>query len=82
MLCTSEMHSFFYLLVVRDKSSTLQHATDVHLRKIHEIKTKISNYISDVAVQFSSRRLQLNTDEIDLIWFGSRTNLNKTASQD
>jgi hypothetical protein len=47
----------------------------VHPLKIHEIKAEISDWCS-------SKRLQLNTDQIELIWLSSTTNLNKIASQD
>lgn len=46
----------------------IQHS--MHPHTIHEIKTKTSHRISDVALWRSSTRLQSNTDRTELIWSG------------
>lgn len=46
-------------------------------RDASSIQQRLTDCTSDVATWCASRRLQLNVDKTEAIWFGSRVNLNK-----
>ena len=63
-----------------DEHDTLSHlyADDTQLyascrpQDCNVIRTRLSNCIADVALSCASRRLQLNAEKTEAIWFGSR----------
>jgi len=44
------------------------------------LRSRLSRCTADVALWCASRRLQLNTEKTNFIWFGSRANLKKLFS--
>ena len=56
--------------------------TSCQLGDIDVIRSRLSRCIADVALWCASRRLQLNTEKTDFIWFGSRVNLKKLCDRD
>ena len=54
--------------------------TSCQPKDIDVIRSRLSRCVSDVALWCASRRLQLNTEKADCIWFGSRANLRKNWS--
>jgi hypothetical protein len=52
------------------------------LKDIDVLRSRLSRCIADVALWCASRRLQLNTEKTDFIWFGSRANLKKLCDRD
>jgi len=52
------------------------------LDDVSRVRSKMSSCVADVSQWCESRRLQLNTDKTEVIWFGSRANLNKLHSQE
>ena len=52
------------------------------LDDVSRVRSQTSSCVADVSQWCESRRLQLNTDKTEVIWFGSRANLNKLHSQE
>jgi hypothetical protein len=52
------------------------------INNITSVQQLLSSCISDVRDWCSSRRLQLNASKTELVWFGSRCNLNKLSNTD
>jgi hypothetical protein len=52
------------------------------IQDINNVQQLLISCISDVRDWCSSRRLQLNATKTELIWFGSRCNLNKLSNTD
>ena len=52
------------------------------LDDVSRVRSQMSSCVADVSQWCESRRLQLNTDKTEVIWFGSRANLNKLHSQE
>jgi len=55
---------------------------DALVQGIAQARSTLQHCISDVRSWCSSRRLQLNTDKSELIWFGSRQILEKVSGSD
>jgi len=76
--------------VIDNASSVLPHffADDTQLsgfsspRNATTVCRVLERCVDDVQVWCSSRRLQLNPDKSELIWFGSQVNLERLASTD
>jgi len=51
-------------------------------KDFNNVRTRLSNCITDVAQWCASRRLQLDADKTEAIWLGSRANLRKLANHD
>jgi hypothetical protein len=49
---------------------------------IEVVKSRLSNCIAEIAAWCASRRLQLNADKTEVIWFGSRANHTKLNGKD
>ena len=49
---------------------------------IEVVKTRLSNCVAEIAAWCASRRLQLNADKTEVIWFGSRANLARLNGRD
>jgi hypothetical protein len=56
--------------------------TGVSIAHIDDARTALQNCVHDVYDWCASRRLQLNADKTELIWFGSSTNLKKLSTKD
>jgi hypothetical protein len=56
--------------------------TSCRLIEINNTRIRLANCVADVARWCASRRLQLNASKTEVIWFGSRSNLQKLHSQD
>jgi hypothetical protein len=56
--------------------------TSCRLIEINNTRIRLANCVADVARWCASRRLQLNASKTEVIWFGSRSNLQKLYSQD
>ena len=56
--------------------------TDMHLEAVAEHRHRLKLYVEQLRDWFSSRRLQLNPNKTELIWFGSRANLAKLRQLD
>ena len=65
-------HGVGHHLYTDDKQAYL----DVYVQDIDKARSTLQDCIADV------RRLQLNTDKTELIWFGSRQTLNKVSRSD
>jgi len=52
------------------------------LNDINNVQARVCDCTKDVAQWCKSRRLQLNDDETEAIWFGSRSNLTKLSDVD
>jgi len=55
---------------------------DVDIQDVDEARSTLQHCICDVRSWCSSRRLRLNTDKTELIWFGSRYILEKVSGSD
>jgi len=55
---------------------------DVIVQDIDQARSTLQHCISDVRSWCLSRRLQLNTDKTELIWFSSRQILEKVPGSD
>ena len=69
------MRSHFY-------ADDTQLYTSCRSEDIDVVRTRLSNCVADVAVWCASRRLQLNANKTEVIWFGSRVNLAKLNAVD
>lgn len=49
---------------------------------VDAVRTRLSNCSADMIQWCASRRLQLNANKTEVIWFGSRSNLNKLSRCD
>ena len=49
---------------------------------ISELRTRLSSCVGDVIRWCAQRRLQLNCNKTEVIWFGSRASLKKISGQD
>jgi len=76
-------------------SVTEQHSVTPHLyaddsqlhasfkpEDISKVRQRLCDCIADVAQWCASRRLQLNPDNTEAVWIGSRASISKLASQD
>ena len=52
------------------------------LDHIADLRRQLGDCVMDVRRWCASRRLQLNTDKTEAIWFGSRAYIDKLSSQD
>jgi len=52
------------------------------LDDVSRVRSQMSSCVADVSQGCESRRLQLNADKTEVIWFGSTANLNKLHSQE
>ena len=75
MLSRYGMYSHFY-------ADDTQRYTSCRSEDIDVVRTRLSNCVADVAVWCASRRLQLNANKTEVIWFGSRINLAKLNAVD
>ena len=73
-----EKHEVRHHLYADDKQAYF----DMYVQDINKARSTLQDCIADVRSWCSSRRLQLNTDKIKLIWFGSRQTLNKVSRSD
>jgi len=70
------------------RASAHQYADDkqlfasAKLDHIANLRQQLGNYVMDVRRWCASRRLQLNSDKTEAIWFGSRAYIDKLSSQD
>jgi Reverse transcriptase (RNA-dependent DNA polymerase)/Endonuclease-reverse transcriptase len=75
-------------LLIRHETRSHLYADDTQLyascrpEDMEAVITRMSNCVADVAVWCASRRLQLNADKTEVIWFGSRANLAKIKARD
>ena len=51
------------------------------LSDAESMQDRLTSCVSEVAKWYSSRRLQLNDDKTEMIWFGSRSNLANATHQ-
>ena len=56
--------------------------TSCQPKDIDETRSRLSDCVNDVALWCASRRLKLNTEKTDFIWFGSRANLKKVNDRE
>ena len=71
-------HSLIYHLFADDK----QLLKTMTIRDIDVARQQIGSCIEEVRDWCASRRLQLNASKTELVWFGSRANLQKLSSRD
>ena len=71
-------HGVRHHLYADDKQAYL----DVYVQDIDKARSTLQDCIADVRSWCSSRRLQLNTDKTELIWFGSKQTLDKVSRSD
>ena len=53
-----------------------------HIEHVLVVRIRLTSYVSEFAQWCASRRLQLNSDKTEVIWFDSKTNLIKLKSYD
>jgi hypothetical protein len=53
-----------------------------HPDNINDMRTKLSTCVADVAQWCASRRLQMNSDKTEIIWFASHAHSARLAAQD
>jgi hypothetical protein len=56
--------------------------TSCQPKDIDGTRSRLSDCVNDVALWCASRRLKLNTEKTDFIWFGSRANLKKVNDRE
>ena len=79
---TEDVTSIFETLDIRYHiyADDKQLYEDGRVTEADAILSKLSGCVSEVSKWCASRRLQLNTSKTELIWFGSRANLDKLNS--
>ena len=53
-----------------------------HLDDVDSLRTRLSSCAKDINLWLQSRRLQLNADKTEAIWFGSKANVAKLNNMD
>jgi len=78
VIAVSKKHGVGHHLYADAKQAYLE----VYVQDIDKARSTLQECIADVRSWCSSRRLQLNTDKTELIWFGSRQTLDKVSRSD